>query len=75
LRAEFRASGTSIFYQGLLTPLLQGPTLALISGRTADNPKLLKEARELLPYANTQLLLSHVCQRLTHVYVARASKP
>merc|ERR1719171_174306 len=28
---------------GLLSPVTQGPCLALISGRTADNPRLLKE--------------------------------
>merc|ERR1719453_2352650 len=29
--------------KGLLSPVTQGPCLALISGRTADNPRLLKE--------------------------------
>ena len=31
--------------QGLLTPITQAPCIALISGRTADNPSLLKEVR------------------------------
>merc|ERR1740138_1194403 len=46
--------------KGLLTPVTQGPTLALISGRTADNPRLLKEV---------------IAAGCTHVYLEKPGAP
>mgnify|MGYP002830493813 FL=1 len=46
--------------QEILLTAAQGPTLALISGRTADNPKLLKEVIEA---------------GCTHVYLEKPGAP
>ena len=46
--------------QGLLQTVTQGPTIALISGRTADNPRLLKEVIEA---------------GCTHVYLEKPGAP
>merc|ERR1740138_1435161 len=46
--------------KGLLTPVTQGPTLALISGRTADNPRLLKDV---------------IAAGCTHVYLEKPGAP
>ena len=44
----------------MITPITQGPTLALISGRTADNPRLLKEV---------------IAAGCTHVYLEKPGAP
>ena len=46
--------------EGLVTPATQGPCLALISGRTADNPRLLKEV---------------IAAGCTHVYLEKPGAP
>merc|ERR1719199_1729414 len=45
---------------GLLSAAIQGPTLALISGRTADNPRLLKEI---------------IAAGVTHIYLEKPGAP
>ena len=44
----------------MVTPITQGPTLALISGRTADNPRLLKDV---------------IAAGCTHVYLEKPGAP
>merc|ERR1719247_3623023 len=46
--------------KGLVDAVMQGPTIALISGRTADNPRLLKEV---------------IAAGCTHVYLEKPGAP